>query len=76
MPAAVLEGEDGADLVIPPDIGKLLSINEDEDANEADGEALPVVVAGHNFEEHLAVYCDVKRLGLVHGAGIDLAAMP
>ena len=77
MPHAVPHGEDGADLAVPPpDVGELLGVDVDEEADEGDGEALAGVVAGDDLLEHLAVCGDVKRLGLVHAAGVHLAAVP
>ena len=53
LPAAVLEIEDGADIFIPPDISQLLSIDENKDAEKADGVAFAVVIVGHHLKNIL-----------------------
>ena len=57
------------------DIGKLLGVYEDEEAEVNDRGALPCVIAVHHLHEHLGVHGDIKGAGHVHDAGKDLAAV-
>ena len=77
MSDPVLQGEYGTDFVIaPPNVGKLLGVDEDKEADEGDGEALAGAVAIHHLHEHLGVHGDIEGAGHIHGAGKDLAAVP
>ena len=85
MPDPISHCKCGTDYIAsPPNIGKLLSVNEDKKAEEGDGEARARasvrararVVAGHHLLEHLGMHGDIEGAGHVHGAGEDLTAVP
>ena len=63
MPHTIPNGEDRADLAVPPPhVGQLLGADVDEEANQGGEEALAIVNAGDHLLEQLTVNGGFKRL--------------
>ena len=61
--------------MIPPDIGKLLSINEDKKTNKDNGETFAGPVPTDHLVEHETVHTNIKCLSHIHCTGKDFTAM-
>ena len=73
---SVAHSEERGDVIVPANVGVLLTVDEHEETDEGNGEVRVVAIAIDHLVEQLAVHCHIEVLLHVHRAGEDIVVVP